>query len=332
MTVPAIVTVTLNPAIDHAILLGELVPGSVHRARSSVRAAGGKGVNVAGCLSDWREAHEPPIVATGLIGEFNAPTFEEFFAAKGIRDRFVRIPGHTRNNLKLLDESSGDTTGINLPGLSPSAEHLDRLCAVLATEAVPGAILVLSGSLPPGLPPTAYRDLIGQLRGNKGGSGRGIRVVLDTGARPLRAALDAPPELLPWAIKPNQGELEECAGERFSDINQMARAAHALCRRGVGLVVVSRGAEGALFVSERHVLLGRPPVQLLTGTVGAGDALVAGLVAALAVDAEPERVARLALSFAAAKLAQQGPSLTDRDAVLAQMDRMSIERLVLPGT
>ena len=204
---------------------------------------------------------------------------------------------------------------------------------MLAAEAVPGAILVLSGSLPPGLQLTVYRDLIGQLRAGEGEGGRGIRVVLDTGARPLRAALDAPAGLLPWAIKPNQGELEECAGERFSDINQMARAAHALCRRGVGLVVVSRGAEGALFVSERHVLLGRPPVQLLTSTVGAGDALVAGLVAALAgdVEPEPERVARLALSFAAAKLAQQGPSLPDRDAVLAQMDRMSIERLALPG-
>lgn len=321
MTVPAIVTVTLNPAIDHAILLGELVPGTVHRARSSVRAAGGKGVNVAGCLSDWREAGEPPIVVTGLIGEINAPTFEEFFAAKGIADRFVRIPGHTRNNIKLLDESSGDTTAVNLPGLTPTAAHLERLRAVLAAEAVPGSIVVLSGSLPPGLPASGYRELIAHL------AGRGVRVVLDTGRQPLRDALDAPAGLLPWAIKPNQHELEECAGERFADLGQMARAAHALCRRGVGLVVVSRGAEGALFVSERHVLLGRPPILRLTSTVGAGDALVAGLVAALAEDAEPERVARLALSFAAAKLGQHGPHLPDRAAVLAQLDRMTIERL-----
>ncbi len=321
MTVPAIVTVTLNPAIDHAILLGELIPGTVHRARSSVRAAGGKGVNVAGCLSDWRQAGEPPVVATGLIGEINAPTFEEFFAAKGIADRFVRIPGHTRNNIKLLDEATGDTTAINLPGLTPTQAHLERLRDVLDAEAVPGSIVVLSGSLPPGLPSHGYRDIVGHL------NQRGVRMVLDTGGRPLRDALDAPPGRLPWAIKPNQQELEECSGETFADLGQMARAAHALCRRGVGLVVVSRGAEGALFVSGRHLLLGRPPIQQLTSTVGAGDALVAGLVAALAEDAEPERVARLALAFAAAKLARHGPSLPDRAAVLAQLDRMSIERL-----
>ena len=324
MTVPAILTVTLNPAIDHAILLGELIPGTVHRARSSVRAAGGKGVNVAGCLSDWRQAGEPPIVATGLIGEINAQTFEDFFAAKGIVDRFVRIPGHTRNNIKLLDETTGDTTDINLPGLSPSQADTEQVQALLAADAVPGAIVVLSGSLPPGVPSSRYREVIGRL------NRRGVRVVLDTGGQPLRDALDAAPDLLPWAIKPNQQELEECSGESFANLDQMARAAHALCRRGVGLVVVSRGAEGALFVSERHVLLGRPPILQITSTVGAGDALVAGLVAALAERAEPERVARLALSFAAAKLGQHGPHLPNRAAVLAHLDGMSIERLAAP--
>ena len=321
MTAPAIVTVTLNPAIDHAVHLKELIPGTVHRARKSVRAAGGKGVNVAGCLSDWRLAGEPPVVAAGLLGEINAPTFEEFFAAKGIVDRFVRIPGHTRNNIKLLDETSGDTTDINLPGLTPLPSHIEQLRTVLSAEAIAGSIVVLSGSLPPGLPDTGYRDIIAHL------NPRGIRVVLDTSGRPLREALDAPAGLLPWAIKPNQEELEEWNGECFTDLGQMAQAAHKLCQRGIGLVVVSRGAEGALFVSERHVLLGRPPIQQITSTVGAGDALVAGLVAALAEKAEPERVALLALSFASAKLGQDGPSLPDRAAVLAQFDGMTIERL-----
>ncbi len=321
MTAPAIITVTLNPAIDHAMYLTELIPGTRHRARKSVRTAGGKGVNVAGCLSDWRLSDEPPIVATGLLGEINAPTFEEFFIKKGIVDRFVRIPGHTRNNIKLVDETSGDTTDINLPGLTPVPADLERLRVALSHEAVAGSIVVLSGSLPPGMPENGYREIIAHLKR------RGVRVVLDTGGRALLQALAAPPELLPWAIKPNQQELEECTGESFADLDQMARAAHSLCRRGIGLVVVSRGAEGALFVSERHVLLGRPPIQNLASTVGAGDALVAGLVAALAEKAEPERVALLALSFAAAKLAQVGPTLPDRAAVEAQFGVMSIERL-----
>jgi 1-phosphofructokinase len=321
MTAPSIVTVTLNPAIDHTITLDELMPGTVHRARSSVRQAGGKGVNVAGCLSDWRRTDEPAIVATGLLGGSNAATFEDFLASKGIVDRFVRVPGHTRNNIKLLDLSSDDTTDVNLPGLTPLPVHMAQLHAVVAAVSAPGAIVVLSGSLPPGVSADGYVPILASLKR------AGARVILDTAGPPLREALAGPAEMLPWAIKPNQEELEECVGQSFTDIGQMARAALGLCRRGVGLVVVSRGAEGALYVSERAVLLGRTPVTQIGASVGAGDALVAGLVAALAVSAEPEHVARLSLSFAAAKLTQQGPNLPDRDIVLSLMSRMTIERL-----
>lgn len=318
---PSIVTVTLNPAIDHTIRLGELVPGTVHRARSSVRQAGGKGVNVAGCLADWRRAEDPPIVATGLLGGSNAATFEDFLNSKGIVDRFVRIPGHTRNNIKLLDEAAGDTTDINLPGLTPLPVHMAQLRAVVASETVPGGIVVLSGSLPPGVPADGYVDMLASLKRD------GARVILDTAGPPLREALAAPRDSLPWAIKPNQEELEDVVGESFGDIGHMIRAALSICRRGVGLVVVSRGAEGALYVSERAVLLGLAPVQAVDVSVGAGDALVAGLVAALAEDAEPEHVARLSLAFAAAKLGQLGPSLPNRQAVLSRMDAINIEPL-----
>ena len=325
MAAAAILTVTLNPAIDQTVHLTELVPGTVHRAQRAEQHAGGKGVNVAGCLSDWRRAEEPPIIATGFLGRINAPTFQSFFDGKGIVDRFIRLPGQTRRNIKLVDEATGDTTDINLPGLTPQPAHLDELRAVLDAEAQSGATVVLSGSLPPDLPDTTYRDLVRRLRK------RGAQVVLDTSGLPFREALAVPADALPWAIKPNQYELEEWAGKPFADLGEMVQVALMLCRRGIGLVIVSRGAEGALFVSERHVLLGHPPLLDVTSTVGAGDALVAGAVAAVREKADPERVARMALAFAAAKLAQVGPSLPDRDAVLTQMGNMKIEWLKVDG-
>ena len=321
MTAPPFLTVTLNPAIDQTVHLTELVPGTVHRATQAEQQAGGKGVNVAGYLSDWRHASEPPIVATGFLGQINAPTFQSFFDSKQIIDRFVRLPGHTRRNIKLVDETSGDTTDINLPGLAPDADRLDELRGVLDTEAQPGAIVVLSGSLPPSLPLCTYRDLVGRLRS------RGARVLLDTSGLPFREALAAPAEALPWAIKPNQEELEELLGHRFANLDEMVQAAMMLCRRGIGLVIVSRGAEGALFVSERHALLGQPPLLKVTSTVGAGDALVAGVVTACRENAEPEIVARMGLAFAAATLAHRNQSLPDRAAVLSRMDSMHVERL-----
>lgn len=321
MTAAATLTVTLNPAIDQTVHLTELVPGTVHRAKHAEQSAGGKGVNVAGCLADWRQSSEPPIIATGFLGEINAPTFQSFFDRKGITDCFVRLPGQTRRNIKLLDESTGDTTDINLPGLAPQDGDLKALRAVLDAQTQPGAIVVLSGSLPPGLPETTYRDLVSQI------NGRGARVVLDTSGSPLREALAAPPGALPWAVKPNQHELEEWIGKPFTDLKEMIEATRALCRRGIRLVIVSQGAEGALFVSERHVLRGHPPPLNVTSTVGAGDALVAGVVAAIGENADPERLARISLAFAAAKLTQHGPSLPNRGAVLAQMASMDIEWL-----
>ena len=321
MTAPAVLTVTLNPAIDQTVHLTELVPGTVHRARHAEQRAGGKGVNVAGCLSDWRYNNEPPIIATGFLGQINAPTFQSLFESKDIIDRFVRLPGQTRRNIKLLDETTGDTTDINLPGLTPQPAHLDELRAILEAKTQPGTIVVLSGSLPPGVAETIYRDMVGQL------NGRGARVLLDTSGLPFREALAAPAAALPWAIKPNQNELEEWIGRPFADLGEMVQAALALCRRGIGLVIISRGAEGALFVSEQHVLLGQPPLLKVTSTVGAGDALVAGVVAAVREKSDPERLIRLSLAFAAAKLTQDGPDLPDREAVLAQMGKMTVERL-----
>ena len=321
MTSPAFLTVTLNPAIDQTVHLTELVPGTVHRAKDAEQRAGGKGVNVASFLADWRHSSEPPIIATGFLGQINAPTFQAFFDSKQIIDRFIRLPGQTRRNIKLLDETTGDTTDINLPGLPPDAARLDDLRAVLDEETQPGMIVVLSGSLPPSLPDRTYRDLVGQL------NARGARVLLDTSGLPFREALEAKGDALPWAIKPNQHELEEWVGKPFGNLDEMVRAALMLCRRGIGLVIVSRGAEGALFISERHALLGRPPLLKVTSTVGAGDALVAGVVTAVRAQAEPEQLARMALAFAAAKLAQPGPSLPDREAVLSRMASMRVERL-----
>ena len=95
----AVLTVTLNPALDQTITLDRLRLGEVHRARSVRIDAAGKGVNVASCLADWGVA----TAVTGVLGAGNATAFDALFAAKRIADGFVRRPGDTRINVKLLD-------------------------------------------------------------------------------------------------------------------------------------------------------------------------------------------------------------------------------------
>lgn len=294
-----IVTVTLNPAIDLTVEVEGLRPGTVHRARSVERNAGGKGVNVASCLADWGV----PVVATGVLGRDNAATFESLFTVKGIADRFLRAPGDTRTNIKLADTATGDTTDINLSGLTVDGAMLRHLDGVLAGVVTNGTLVVLAGSLPAGVPAEAYARLCADIRG------RGGRVVLDTSGAPLAASLGAPAAALPYAVKPNRHELEAFTGTPLPDGPAVLSAAGALVARGIALVVVSLGSEGALFVSaERAVRCRLPPVAALS-TVGAGDAMVAGIVAALGADAPLERLARLSVAFAAAKLARVGPHL-----------------------
>ncbi|MFC7475557.1 1-phosphofructokinase [Dankookia sp. GCM10030260] len=309
------VTLSLNPAIDQTVELDELRPGAVNLARGALRHAGGKGINVAACLADWGAA---PIV-TGLLGEANDAPFNALFFARGIDDRCIRIPGETRTNIKLLDLGRGDTTDINLPGTAPGAEALDAALAALHAAIRPGSIAVLAGSLPPGLPAETYAELVALL------SEQGARVVVDASGAALSAVLAAP--VLPHAIKPNRFELEGWIGRPLPDQAALLAAARALVARGIALVAVSLGAEGALFVAADAAVRVHPPSIAVGSSVGAGDAMVAGIAAGLGEGVPLEALARRAAAFSAAKLQEAGARLPGRAAVEAIAATIHVEPL-----
>lgn len=312
-----VATVTLNPAIDQTITIDHLVRGEVHRARSVRQDPGGKGVNVASCLADWGV----PVTALGLLGSDNAAPFEALCSAKAIEDRFERLPGATRVNIKIVD--AGETTDINMDGLCLDEAITARVQAAVEGFAGPDALIVLSGSLPPGCHAGIYADMVARLRG------LGARVLLDTSGAPLTAALKA--EVLPSIIKPNRRELAAWAGEPLITIEDVVACGQRLRARGIDLVVVSMGEEGALFLSDQGALLARLQAGDLASTVGAGDAMVAGLAAALVEHADLERMARLATAFAVAKLGRPGPHLPDLGTVHALSEDVSITMIAAPG-
>jgi len=298
---PDIVIVTLNPAIDQTIFLDALTPGHVHRAKKVTLNAGGKGVNVASCLADWKAGS---ITLAGVIGDDNRSIFEGLCGEKHLDDLMIRIPGETRTNIKLVHDD--ETTDINLPGLPIPAEALSASLAIIKDCAKDNAILLLAGSLPPGVAPTIYAELIAQLRPT------GARIVLDTSGAPLAAVLGG--DAMPACIKPNRAELEEFCGHALPMQADLIGAAQSLRARGIELVVISLGADGALFVGEQTLHASLPAIRAAS-TVGAGDAMVAGIIASLAANAALESTARLATAFAAAKLGQAGPNLPARDII-----------------
>ena len=134
-------------------------------------------------------------------------------------------------------------------------------------------------------------------------------------------------EARPTLIKPNRAELEAWADTPLPDTADIVASARSLLGRGLEQVVVSMGADGALFITDGAALHASLPAIRPSSTVGAGDAMVAGIVAALAEAAAPDRMARLGAAFAYSKLGQIGPNLGTRGRVEALAAQACVQAL-----
>jgi len=302
------VTVTLNPAIDQTVAIPHFTPGAVNRVEQTRNTPGGKGVNVASALAD--AGHR--VAVTGFLGRDNCGLFEALFAKKQIADRFVRIEGETRVGIKITDPAEHTTTDINFPGTSPAPRDI----AILREEInrLDAPWFALGGSLPPGVEPGIYRDLVAALKA------AGRKVVVDTSGEALRLAIEAAPTV----IKPNLHELEALLGERLLTEKAVLHAARSLVAGGIELVVVSMGKEGACFVTAERAVIARPPDVEIRSTVGAGDAMVAGILAAQIAGLPLDECARLATAFSLRALTREESSLESHEAIAAAMKQVTL--------
>ena len=297
----AVLCVALNPAIDLTIEVSDLRVGEVNRAQRAQQDAGGKGINVASCLADYAAK----VAVTGQLGRENAALFESLFDEKGIDNHCLYLDGHTRVNTKVVDPARGETTDINLPGPSQSAEqinaHFGQLADVMNTLAPSVRWVVLSGSLPPGWPADTYATLTRHVHALGG------KVMLDTSGQPFSEALKAAPDV----VKPNRDELAEHLGRPLSSLQETIAAARQLLAEspGMNLVAVSMGRDGAVFVSPSQAVVAHPLEVEPISSVGAGDAMVAGIVSAQLDGLPLDRCAQLSTAFAAGKLSRLGPHL-----------------------
>jgi 1-phosphofructokinase len=260
-----IVTLTANPSVDRTIEVDELRPGTVIRARASRVDAGGKGVNVARALA----AHGHKAKAVLPSGGAEGTQLEALLAGSGLDLLTVRIAGSIRANVTVV-AADGTTTKLNEPGPVLSRDELETLAATLSEAAVLAGWVVLSGSLSPGAPADWYAGLIRRLRGS------GPRVAIDSSGPPLAEAIAARPDL----VKPNREELAELTGRPIDTIAEVVGAAGLLTARGVGAVLTSLGPAGAVLVGGNVAWHATAAATEPRSTVGAGDAMLAGYLAA----------------------------------------------------
>jgi 1-phosphofructokinase len=305
-----IATVTLNPAIDQTVRVDNFQPNKVNRAQTLKFDASGKGVNVASFLSDY--GYDTAV--TGYLGQENASIFEQFFGSKGIDDYFVRIPGSTRVNVKVVDEVNQQTTDINTPGQSPPQEAVNTLFERIEQLANSCDWFVLSGSLPPDVPAEIYATIITRLKEWK------KRIILDTSAEALRIGIRAGPTI----VKPNIDELKHLIGLALTSEAEIQQAAHELLNDDTTLVVVSMGKQGAMLVEQTRTLIAIPPEVKVKKTFGAGDAMVAGLVTAHIEGLSLADCARLATAFSVGVIAHLSYKLPPRDILLQYFQQVYV--------
>ncbi|MDV7145878.1 1-phosphofructokinase [Tropicimonas sp. TH_r6] len=295
-TTPRIATVSLNSAVDQTATTPRFAVDAVNRVEAVQSDAGGKGVNVASFLAHF--GHD--VMVTGLLGRENETLFVRHFKAVGLRDDCLRLDGATRTNVKIVDPELETVTDLNFPGIRAGADDLlavaDRLEAAMAAGL---DWVALCGSLPAGLEASAYAELTAIAR--KGGA----KVALDTSGAPLAQALAAQPDI----IKPNIAELGDLLEREIGCLADVVAAAREIVAGGVGLVVVSMGGDGAVLVSPDEAILATPPKVTIASTVGAGDAMVAGLVHSATQGLSLSETAALATGFSLGALGEIGPSL-----------------------
>jgi 1-phosphofructokinase len=301
-----IVTVTPNPSIDRTVTLGSpLTRGVVHRVTSATTEPGGKGVNVARALT------LAGVDAVAILPAADTDPIVAALHSSGVTFRCVPVAGIVRTNLAIT-ESDGTTTKLNEPGAALNGSARNALTRAVLGAAADASWVVLSGSLPPGVPDDWYAEIVATL------APAACQVAVDTSERPLDALAASFGRAAPDLIKPNAEELAGLVGALPDDLESAAAAgdpepvvvaALQLIGRGARAVLVTLGAAGAVLVDQTGSWMATPPPITPRSTVGAGDSSLAGYLRAEVGGAQPPQRLQMAVAYGSAAAALPGSAL-----------------------
>jgi 1-phosphofructokinase family hexose kinase len=298
---PRVVCTSLNPALDITYVGQDFAMGEVNRVGRVHAHAGGKGVNVARLLQ--QTGHQ--VMITGFAGGRVGDEIRDHLDEWNLEHRLVRCAASSRRTVSVFSSATGRTTAYYEDGPPVTAAEWLSFADGFREVTKGADAVVLSGSLPAGLPAETYRDLAGTA------AAAGAATFVDAHAAPLRASLAAKPTL----VKPNEHELAEAAGLPLPvSLAAAGGAARGFLTEGAQSVVVSLGARGLLGVLPGTALLATPP-QVPGNPVGAGDAALAALVGGhLAGLPWPDRL-RCAAAMSAAAVRQHVAGVVHTDDV-----------------
>jgi len=293
-----IYSITLNPALDRTLWIENIKPDDSNRIEREEKYAGGKGIDVSMVLTTLGVTNK----ALGFTGGFDGEELEGRLVNEGISCDFIRISGETRINLVVNDMKTGNQTIFSARG--PEIKPFEIMQMIHKVEKLDNPeIVIISGSLPPGVHPEIYRKIIEIIKG------KGARVVLDTDGDALRASIQSIPDI----IKPNVHELSRLSGTSLKNMKEILDTAGDISRKGISTILVSMGAKGILLVSENEQYLAAPPKGNVVNTIGAGDSAVAGFVYGIVSGKSPGESLAYAVAAGTATTLRPGSALCTKD-------------------
>jgi 6-phosphofructokinase 2 len=291
-----IITLTLNPCIDKTIWIDQLIPEKKLKAKHPEDEPGGGGINVSRAIHYLEEKS----TAIYFSGSYNGQYLNKLIQAESIDFIDVAIADNTRMNIMLIDESNLLEYRIGIEGPQITEQEINNLLAIIEQQK-DYDFFVVSGSLPPTVPPNFYAKIAKIVEANN------AKLIVDTSGTALQETIKERVYLL----KPNLNELSLLCGisESASIKEIIAATQQLLSTINCNIIVVSLGKNGAVLVTNtafHHIL---PPSIKVKSTVGAGDCMVAGLTLALSKNKSLKEVLQFGIACGSAATLYSGKGL-----------------------
>ncbi|MGI6153000.1 MAG: 1-phosphofructokinase family hexose kinase [Christensenellaceae bacterium] len=304
------ICVYLNPTIDRTIYLQQLEKGKINRTQRFAETPSGKALNVAVAL---RQLGEEAMLAGVLPAKDGriAKRLEEY----GVLHSCKEADAAPRYNIKLVDMGDATLTEVNEAGAVLPQALLCEIMQDIAHMAKKGDTVVLTGSLPPGCPKEYYATLIGLL------NAKGVYCALDAEGEVLALGMKRKPLI----IKPNLHELRGVVSPKSDGVVELALACREIAQSGIRYVALTLGERGALLCSREEAFYAPALALPVQSTVGAGDAMLAGILTHL--EQGMECALRAGAAYASAAVLQEGTDYPNRETFWPFYDRIRIEKV-----
>jgi 6-phosphofructokinase 2 len=295
-----VLTITLNPAVDKSSTAETIKPEKKLRCAAPVYEAGGGGINVSRGLIRLGIDSTACFTSGGRAGSL----LEALLKEEKVPTMPIKVAGETRENFIVVEASSNEQYRFGMPGDKLTPAETATIFEHIANLSPFPDIVVISGSLPPGVEPAFLRNLVKEIKAKK------AVVIADTSGAALTEILKEGVYLL----KPNLGELSRLSGREHLDNDLADEAAKQLIDEGKAeVIVVSLGAQGAYLVTKtENIHIPAPSVKKLS-TVGAGDSMVAGMVSILARGGTMHEMARMGVACGTAATMNPGTGLFKKE-------------------